>query len=106
MNNQAADGGGLSAFGSSLQIENCELKSNVATSDGGAMYLRDGGATTISDVLFANNNASSDGGGSSATTPAHRLTVVTSKGIVASEILTISWATEARFVSIQIPALC
>jgi len=61
--NKAADGGAIyfSSAGDLLDIQHSSFVSNVATDDGGALYLA-GGLLDVTNDTFSGNQASGDGG--------------------------------------------
>jgi len=59
-------GGGLYVFDSALQMTDCEVSGNVASTvagDGGGIYLWRAHATTLADVIVRQNQAPYSGGG-------------------------------------------
>lgn len=61
--NMAEDGGAISfsSTGDPLDIQHSSFVGNVASDDGGALYLT-GGVLDVTNATFSGNNASSDGG--------------------------------------------
>jgi len=61
--NKAADGGAIdfSSTGDPLDIQHSSFVGNVASDDGGALYLT-GAVLDVTNVTFSGNKASSDGG--------------------------------------------
>ena len=61
--NMATDGGAISfaSTGDSLDIQHSSFVGNVASDDGGALYMT-GGVLDVTNVTFSGNQASGDGG--------------------------------------------
>ena len=55
-------GGGIYAYTSDIEINNCVLKKNYAVTEGGGAYLY-GGTTNFTNCIIADNGTGGDGGG-------------------------------------------